>query len=777
MTDASDDSLDTVTSLPPTERAEDLAAADPPQPEGGEILAARYLLRRVLGSGGMGRVYEADDLELGEQVALKLLDPALAMDTAALERFRQEVRLARKVTHPNVARVYDIGEDHGRRFLTMERIDGESLGCLLRRVGPLAPSYVARLAADVCDGLAASHAAGVLHGDLKPQNVMRARDERIVIMDFGVARALSASREGAGALGGTVAYMAPEQVRGAAVDERADLYALGVMMYRLLTGALPFSGPTLLATATARLFHDPPDVRHLRADVPAALAELVQHLLARDPSARPAAAREAGEALRVFDVDATGERPAVAAGGAAPRTRVAVIVHASGEERAYLDRALADGLRAALSRAPGIEVAPAGLSRDVLGGAAGTAQLAQRLAATAALEVLVSHAGGRVHASARLVTVGDGVTLWSRGVEGAGADVPALAVTLARHTALALGSELSTGTRLSAADPHTVELYLRGCHAYGAAYFADEGLSLLSQAHRRAPHIDEIAARYALALLRAGVRDLRVDCIREARTLAEAVSQRDPTLADAHLVLALAHFADGETKSAGLSLRRARDAAPEDPHVLDWYGRLLIELGRIREGIAILRRVLDAEPSLALVEGSLARAYALVGDFSAAFSVLEAPPRAPREESLHLAMQGRIACWAGDRARVARRLADARDTGELSRRLSFMLRAFDSGRVDDAELRELTDSAREEGSQRRTTFLAQIAIEILCYASRAEECVPLLDQLDEQAFLDLSWLELCPVLAPLRGAPAFERLHARTGKRAARLLDALCGTG
>ena len=195
----------------------------PAEPTARWVVADRYEILGLLGSGGMGTVYRARDRELDDVIALKMLKKQIAAAPGILDRFRREVKLARRVTHRNVARTFDIGEHAGAKFLTMEFIDGEMLGTMLRRRGRLRVAEVTRLGRDICAGLSAAHAAGVLHRDLKPANVVVARDGRAVITDFGIARALDlgASAQTAGGVVGTPAYMAPEQLEGAPDSTRA----------------------------------------------------------------------------------------------------------------------------------------------------------------------------------------------------------------------------------------------------------------------------------------------------------------------------------------------------------------------------------------------------------------------------------------------------------------------------------------------------------------------------------------------------------------------------
>ncbi len=191
----------------------------------GTTLAGRYRIIALLGRGGMGEVYRADDLTLGQQVALKFLPPAVTKNAAAVERFRNEVRIARRVSHPNVCRVYDLGDVDGHIFLSMEYVDGEDLGSLVRRIGKLPQDKALEIARKLCAGLAAAHEKGVLHRDLKPANVMLDGRGQALLTDFGLA-GIANEIEGAEVRNGTPAYMAPEQLAGREVTVKSDLYSL-----------------------------------------------------------------------------------------------------------------------------------------------------------------------------------------------------------------------------------------------------------------------------------------------------------------------------------------------------------------------------------------------------------------------------------------------------------------------------------------------------------------------------------------------------------------------
>jgi tRNA A-37 threonylcarbamoyl transferase component Bud32 len=268
----------------------------------GTHIGQRYEVTRFIAAGGMGEVYEAVDRELGARIALKTMRPEVAKDPRALDRFKREIHLARKVTHPNVCRIFDFGVHEGTvPFLTMELLDGPTLAQHLKRVGRLAPTDAAPLVDQLTAALEAAHQAGVVHRDFKPQNVvlldMPRGGWKAVVTDFGVARAsdgddLAVTHTGARGLVGSPAYMAPEQVEGRPAGPAADLFSLGVVMFEMVTGALPFEGDTPLMTALMRLEKAPPPPRSLAGDLDERWERTILKCLAREAADRPSSARE-----------------------------------------------------------------------------------------------------------------------------------------------------------------------------------------------------------------------------------------------------------------------------------------------------------------------------------------------------------------------------------------------------------------------------------------------------------------------------------------------------
>ncbi|HTM19842.1 MAG TPA: serine/threonine-protein kinase [Kofleriaceae bacterium] len=268
----------------------------------GEILAGRYRVSRFIAGGGMGEVYEADDALLRESVAVKLLRPELLRKPGAQDRFADEIKIARKITHRNVCRVFDVGTDGERVFYTMELHSGGTLATLLQRQGRLAAAAAAPLVRQLLDGVAAAHAMDVVHQDLKPSNALLAGADqtRLVLTDFGLAVPCCfelGCRCAMPHLLGTPFYMAPEQVEGGMALERTDVFALGVILYEMTTGALPYRGASNDEIARARLSGDPPSPRALVPDLDAVWDDTIRACLARDPAARPRNARAVAAAL------------------------------------------------------------------------------------------------------------------------------------------------------------------------------------------------------------------------------------------------------------------------------------------------------------------------------------------------------------------------------------------------------------------------------------------------------------------------------------------------
>lgn len=258
-----------------------------------DVLGNRYEIVQLLGEGGMGAVYSALDRELDRQVALKLIKPELASNPAILARFKQELLLSRQVTHRNVVRIYDLGDADGVKFITMEFVNGRDLRAIMREKQKLSPEEAIEIMRQVCQALDAAHSVGVIHRDLKPQNVMREEGGRIVVMDFGLARTMDGdSMTQTGALVGTIEYMSPEQALGKELDQRSDIFTAGLILYELLTGKMPFNADSAVASLIKRIQERATPVSAHDETIPGALSNIVSKCLEPDPKLRYQSAQE-----------------------------------------------------------------------------------------------------------------------------------------------------------------------------------------------------------------------------------------------------------------------------------------------------------------------------------------------------------------------------------------------------------------------------------------------------------------------------------------------------
>jgi len=753
-------------------------------------LAARYELLGLLGSGGMGTVYRALDLELNEVVALKMLRRDLAGTPSMLDHFRHEVRLARKVTHRNVVRTFDIGEHGGDRFLTMEFIDGAPLSALVARRGGMPVSRVSLIGRELCAGLAASHEAGVVHGDLKPENVICAKGGRVVITDFGIARALStgvgAKDSWAGVLIGTPAYMAPEQVEGVdELDGRADIYALGCMLYRLLTGALPWGSGSVMAVASARLLRPPPDPRERVAGLDASMAEVVLRCMARYPEERFATAHAVADALTVTRSSGTAIRPGTLPPPPAGATKSVAVLPIQTEGPAddeYLALGMSDDLIDVLSAVPQLRVRPQGATRRFASHPRDPRDAGRALGVDVVVDGALGTTAGGLRATLRVVTVEDGFQLWAGRFDGAPADLPRIVDEAATEIAKVLASGAIGDARKTPTNAVALDLYLRGRFIYARAYFdVGRAVRLLREAHACAPNDGRIKAMVALALMREyTLGRLPLEVLDEARTLAdEVVAQRvgapGAGTVEAHVALALVHLSEGEYSSAARELRRALTFDASNADALDWMGRMFLEMGRPSQAVDYLLLARAADPHLSIVDAALARAHAYLGEWDEAESALRAVG-AGEDAVLQWLTRGRLALWRGDRARAGALLGRARGAalpGKMQERVEALLTIARDGTVSPETLATLEAGLSPVHVPRRAAFHAQMRIEICLGANLVDRAQALVAELEDNAFVDLSWIDGCPILAPLRATREFVNLRRGAAVRAARALEIL----
>ncbi len=558
------------------------------------LLAGRYEILGLLGRGGMGSVYKARDRELEEVVALKLLRPDLPLSAHALERFRREVKLARRVTHKNVARTFDIGEHEGSKFLTMEFVEGEALSALLAREGKLAPGRATYIAAAVCDGLKAAHSAEVVHRDLKPDNVMLDRAGRIIITDFGIARAHGGEAAETHAAVGTPAYMSPEQVEGSSeIDGRADLYAFGVMLFEMLTGKMPFSGGNAYAVATARLTTAAPDPRSIDPTIPEWLSSLIVRCLARHPADR---FQSAAEVLDVLTSASTtlpemgktmlgampvrGTRSPDAPTAPGEKTVAVLPFQCRSADDAYLAEGLTEDLVDTLSTTPGLKVRPLGMVQRLATGA-DPREIGRTLGVQVVVEGSLRRLSENVRVAARVTSVDDGFQLWAKRFDRSASDLLVVSDEVAQSIAEALTLGDAAPAREASTNPRAIDLYLRGRAELRRLWEAPvrHAVELLSEAHRLAPDDATILASYARARARLWLLEGRTEEGRTARELAQRAIDRAPERGETWLALARVRFVEGDFVSAAELVIAALSKSKELAEAHELLGSLLLEVG------------------------------------------------------------------------------------------------------------------------------------------------------------------------------------------------------
>jgi TolB-like protein len=757
----------------------------------GEKFADRYEIEAPLGRGGMGAVYRAKDLALGEAIALKLLAPGPEVCSRDILRFRDEVRLARRVTHPNIARVYDIGEHRGMLYLTMELIVGETLRAKLRREGRIDPARAAAIARALALGLSAAHAAGVIHRDLKPPNVLIEQGGRVVISDFGIARSLGdASGLTLGAVG-TPFYMAPEQLAIGAIDGRTDLYALGLVLYEMLTGAPPSTAPAAFAVTPAGA-----------VPVPEALADVVRRCIARDPDARPASAAEVARMLApdepfveastavftatVLDVDRAADTrgastPARASQVSTPTTSggsdrtvgVLPFRFRGPREQEYFGEELSDELVDVLSRTRGLRVLGSGATaryRD----ARDPRAIGADLGAHAIIDGAVQMTEGRVRISVRLVDTSTAVQLWSERYEGDLGDVLSLQESIARRVAEELRVELCTLTHRGAAPAAAIERYLAGRHALRAFDYqgATSAAAALAGCLELAPDFAPGLAAHAIACLRSWFYDLGEhgpDWEAAARASVALALSKAPDLAETHLASAILATHCGDYRVAARALASALTIAPTYADAHEYLGMLQCESGRSEEGVKHMKLAAELDPTLFYAGVFLARDHALHGRHEAGEAALAEIDRrrGGGVASLTGAIRVRLAAWRRDLDGIRRWSSASAGTGSPNWRLMKLCADGLTGELGDEELRRGFAAVFAGTQNPRSLALAgQLATEVFASRGQVEEARLHLLRAATSVLVDLAWMDLCPLLAPLRALPDFEEARKRVRARA-----------
>jgi serine/threonine-protein kinase len=692
----------------------------------------------------MGEVYRARDIRLDRVVAIKVLPERVAVDPQFRERFEREARAISRLNDPGICIVHDVGHAEGVAFIVMELVEGETLRAWMHRQPRPAVQSVTRIATDVARALAAAHAAGIVHRDIKPDNVIIRPDGSVKVLDFGVAKmttadaadfATRAPDTAPGIVVGTTEYMAPEQARGGAVDARADVFSVGVVMYEMLAGRSPFRGATATDTVVAILQHDPPPVTLHRPETTSGLSRVIATCLEKSPERRYASGRELASEL-----DAIAQRGG-APEQASPSIAVLPFVNMSADpENDYFCDGIAEDLIGALAKIEHLQVAARTSSFAFKGRHADLQEIGRVLRVRAVLEGSVRKAGSRLRVSAQLVNVDDGFQLWSERYDRQLEDVFAIQdeISMAIVTALKgrlVGEEKVALAKRQTDDVEAYQMYMRGRHHWYR--WTAESLAKAKDYWQQALVVDP---RYALPHV--GLADVELgaggaglipysEMLPKAKSELALALSLDPDLDEAWTLMGVVHFFEWDFEAADRAVAKALALNPRLGHAHSVRACNEVFRGRPEHALAPAKRSIELDPLSTLWLNVLAYTHLAAGDRRSAaecvYSVLTFDPGAwmahyikgllcvaegraadavsTFEDAVRcsggaLYMAGALACargLAGDREGAERGLAglQERASHEYVPPLSYAYAFLACGRVDEAF--EWLDRALSDG--------------------------------------------------------------------------------
>ena len=618
----------------------------------GTLFARRYQMVEELGVGGMGRVYRVLDKKLNEEIALKVVRPDIASDKAVIARFSSELKLARQIVHRNVARMFDLNEEHGVPYITMEYVKGENLKRLIRKVGCLSPGQAVPIACQICDGLAEAHRLGIVHRDLKPQNIMIDEEGQAKIMDFGLARLLAQDgRDGLGARSGSPAYVSPERIKGDPADARSDLYSLGILIYEMLTGHTPFKAETIEELLDMHLHETPRDPRELNPAVQAELSAMVMKCLEKDPGRRYQSAGELREALGCLAKDVTippassVRRWLLIAGAAVALAAVAIGARAllrekpwenslavlpvegtvAGGESQSLFADLQNEITDRLIGVPGLRVVPriSVNSYDTKGKS--SPEIGKLLRVRYLLTVKVDVRSNGVDAKIGVIDAKKDSVLQPMTYSKETPDYRVLQDEIAMYTARMLGTaigeeQLDKFRRRGTDNIEAYNLYLDGMSLIERQK-NDADIREAIDKYLRAIRIDP---RYALAYWGAGnayenlyyaQKDEEKDpaALEKMYWYFSRASDLDPTFAETNLGLGWYYFNKGDNPRAYEFFKKALELEPQKYLVNRDAGAFLRSIGLYEQGIRCLNKAVELSPRDSQPVVQLAQSWLFLG--------------------------------------------------------------------------------------------------------------------------------------------------------------------
>ena len=740
----------------------------------GSTLAHYELLERI-GEGGMGVVWKARDQHLDREVAVKVLAPGALDDAPARERFRREAHVLSRLSHPGVATIFDFDTQDGIDFLVLEYVPGGTLAShLLAERLPL--GEVLRIGAEVGDALDDAHRGGFLHRDLKPANVALTAAGRTKLLDFGIAGLLHQGHGAtvvteAGAVMGSLAYMAPEQLLGEADDVRTDVYALGVLLFEMTTGQRPFDHDRNAALMFEILKNTPPSVRALRPEAPPELDRLIASCLHKEPARRPDSAGRVAEALRRIG---TASRPHARAEAAPDVIRSLAVLPLDNVSRDPAQEWFADGMTEALisdlARIKALRVISRTTAMKYKGASKALPDIARELDVDAILEGSALLVGNRVRISVRLVSARGDETLWAdrydRGLEdvlGLQSDV---AGTVAREIAIQLTQEEATQlAQRPAVNAEAHVEYMKGRHE-----LANASPQAIIQSMRHFQRAIEIDAAFAPAW--AGLAECHrfragrgmappAEASQEAEVAARKALELDPNLPEAHAALGAARSGRMDLAGGMAGLERAIELNPGLAWAHYWLGRDLYCVGRHAEAQAVMLKALSLDPLSMLIHTAVGDAYYYAREYEKSVVYYRmAVELDPRFDGAHTDLARSLEALG--------RFDEAHAQYEEGRRLSggvagpsFGLAHLAASRGDVAEARRMLADLIAARRQRVVSAWGIAALH--AGLGDVDEAFHWLDTAVEEGATGLIFLRVHPRLDAIRPDPRYAALLRRVG--------------
>ncbi len=723
---------------------------------------SHYNIKSQLGEGGMGVVYEAEDINLGRHVALKFLTPAMAKDESLLQRFQREARAASALNHPNICTIHGIEQSEAEHFIVMELLDGESLADRIRR-GPLDIDLLLTLGVQIADALESAHSKGIVHRDLKPANIFVTSRGQAKILDFGLAKidhrqrpnassmmptALLGELTSAGATIGTVAYMSPEQARGEITDARTDLFSFGTVLYQMATGILPFQGETSAVMFDSILNRDPVPVNQLNASLPPELGRIIGQALEKDRDLRYQSATDIKTALKRLKRDLDSGRHSNESSGIRRQAASAVHEHSiavlyfenlSGmKEDEYLRDGITEDITTELSKIKGLRTFSRAMVLAYRDKSVTAGQVGKELGASYVLVGSLRRAGTRLRINAQLVDAATDFPLWSERYDREMKDVFEVQDEIAEKIAAALRITLSPQEQqaLSAKpteDLQAYDLYLRGRNY--ARRVGRQDLLFALQMYENAVALDP-----GFALAHAGLAKVCAEYyyhferqqqwIDRAKAAAQKASATGHDAPEIQVAEAWVTFADGRYGEAVDKIRMALSRNPDLDGGYYLLGRALFAAGRYQEIVDIIEEALahsgenyNTTVPIHNALGALGKKDALNNYIHREIAVYEAHlKKVPEDARARVLLAGDYAMQG--RFEEAKREAD----------MAMVLRPDD------------------------TMILYNTAC-VFCAMNNVDDAMNSIKKAWESGFRDPIWTRQDPDLAPLHGNAEFERLY------------------